>query len=182
MNNDQAQKTGSSIKITDMVITSLLIALVYIATSVIKLKLPISLNGGLIHMGNSMLFTAALLFGPRKGAAAGAFGMALFDLLSEWAAWAPFTFVVRGVMGYIIGKTAFMNHKSGRNWAYNILGILLGTIWMLFGYYMTEVILYGNWILPFSSMIGNMVQIVIGAVIALPLTAALQRVKVLNLA
>lgn len=177
MNNYQTEKKGTTIQIRDMVITSLLIALVFIATSVIKIKLPISLTGGLIHMGNTMLFTAALLFGPKKAAVAGAFGMALFDLTGEWAAWAPFTFVVRGLMGYIIGKIAFMNNKSGRNWAYNILGILLGTIWMLFGYYMTEVILYGNWVQPFYSILGNVVQIVIGAVIALPLSAALQRVK-----
>jgi undecaprenyl-diphosphatase UppP len=79
-----------------------------------------------------MLFTAAIVFGPRKGAVSGAFGMALFDALSEYAAWAPFTFVVRGIMGYIIGKTANMNNKSGRNWAYNLLGIFLGGIWMIY--------------------------------------------------
>ncbi|MDF2591662.1 MAG: putative rane protein [Clostridia bacterium] len=168
---------ATSNRIKDMVMTSLLIALVFVATSFIKIRLPISLNGGLIHMGNSMLFTAAIVFGPRKGAFAGAFGMALFDFLSEWAAWTPFTFVVRGVMGYIIGKVAYLNNKKGVNWAYNLMGIFLGSIWMLIGYYFTEVILYGNWIQPFTSIPGNVIQILIGIVVALPLSAALKRAK-----
>jgi len=157
--------------------TALLIALVFIATSFIKIKLPVSVNGGLIHMGNTMLFTASLVFGGRKGAAAGAFGMALFDFFSEWAAWTPFTFVVRGVMGYLIGKIAYLNHKSGRSWAYNLLGIVVGALWMIAGYYLTEVILYGNWLQPMTSILGNVTQIVIGAAVALPLTAALKKAK-----
>jgi uncharacterized membrane protein len=177
LKNYQSENLTRPNKVKDMVVTSLLIALVFVATSFIKIRLPISLNGGLIHMGNSMLFTAAIVFGPRKGAAAGAFGMALFDLMGEWAAWAPFTFVVRGVMGYIIGKVAYLNNKNGLNWAYNMLGILFGSIWMLVGYYFTEVILYGNWIQPFTSIPGNVIQILIGVVVALPLSAALKRAK-----
>lgn len=178
MNNEYNQHVTQSSKILDMVITSLLIALVFVSTSFIKIKLPISINGGLIHMGNTMLFTAALLFGPKKGAAAGAFGMALFDFFSEWAMWTPFTFVVRGVMGFLIGKVAYSNNKSGQSWAYNLLGITVGAVWMLAGYYISEVILYGNWLQPATSIIGNITQIVIGAVVALPLTAALKKAKI----
>ncbi len=177
MNHYSTNKFVAVRPVRDMVITALLIALVFVATSFIKLRLPFAPNGGLIHMGNSMLFTAALVFGPRKGAAAGAFGMALFDLLSEWVVWAPFTFVVRGVMGYIIGKIAYANHKSGKSWAYNLLGILMGTLWMLAGYYTTEVILYKNWLQPLTSIPGNLIQAAIGTLIALPLSAALKKAK-----
>jgi uncharacterized membrane protein len=177
LKDNQSGNLIKSYNIKDMVITSLLIALVFVATSFIKVRLPISLNGGLIHMGNSMLFTAAIVFGPRKGAAAGAIGMGLFDFLSEWAAWTPFTVIVRGVMGYIIGKVAYLNNKKGFSWAYNLLGISLGSIWMLIGYYFTEVILYGNWMQPLTSIPGNVIQILIGVVVALPLSAALKRAK-----
>lgn len=178
MNSNHNTNNRNPIKLRDTVLTALLIALVYVATSVIRFKLPFSPNGGLVHMGNTMLFTAALVFGARKGAAAGAFGMAMFDFFSEWAVWTPFTFVVRGVMGYIIGKVAYLNHKQGRNWAYNLLGIFLGSIWMLIGYYLSEVILYGNWIQPLSSIPGNILQIVIGTFISLPLSAALKKAKI----
>lgn len=75
----------------DLVESSLLIALVFIATKFINIRLPISINGGLIHLGNVMLFTSAIVFGKRKGALAGGIGMALFDLVSGWTLWAPFT-------------------------------------------------------------------------------------------
>ena len=29
--------------------------------------------------------------------------MGLFDLLSGWTAWAPFTFIIVGIMGYVVG-------------------------------------------------------------------------------
>lgn len=64
----------------------------------INIRLPLASTGGLVHLGNTMLFIAAIVFGKRKGVIAGAFSIGLFDLLSAWAIWAPFTFVVRGVI------------------------------------------------------------------------------------
>ena len=113
----------------DLAETSLLIALVFIATRFINIRLPLASTGGLVHLGNTMLFIAAIVFGKRKGAIAGAFGMGLFDLLSEWAIWAPFTFVVRGVMGYIIGSIAWSGNKKGESIKTNIWS--MDDIWLL---------------------------------------------------
>lgn len=162
----------------DLVISGLLISLVFIATKFINIRLPISINGGLIHLGNTMLFMSAIVFGAKKGAAAGALGMAFFDISSGWAAWAPFTFVIRGVMGFIIGWMANTNEKNGNSILWNMVAIIIAGIWMLAGYYMTEVILYGNWISPMTSIPGNITQIVVGAVIGLPISAALKRTKI----
>ena len=146
----------------DLVLTGLLTAMVFSATMFINIRLPISVNGGLIHMGNIVLFLTAFLFGKKKGAIAGAFGMGLFDILSGWTAWAPFTFVIRGVMGYLIGAISHSNHKEGVHVPTNVLAIFVGGLWMMAGYYLTEVILYGNWISPSTSIPGNIVQIVFG--------------------
>ncbi|MFR3071490.1 MAG: ECF transporter S component [Paeniclostridium sp.] len=60
-------------------------ALVYIATRFINIRLPREVRfGGLVHLGNTMLFIAKNRI-YQKGARRGAFGMGLFDLLSEWA-------------------------------------------------------------------------------------------------
>ncbi|MCH4886481.1 ECF transporter S component [Acidaminobacter sp. JC074] len=165
-------------KTKDMVISALLITLVFVATRFINIRLPISINGGLIHAGNTMLFLAAIVFGKKKGAIAGAFGMGLFDVLSGWLAWTPFTFLVRGVMGYIIGHIAWMNGKEGNSFTLNLIGIIVGGLWMLVGYYFTEVLLYGNWVAPFTSIPGNITQIVFGALVGLPLVIALKKTKV----
>lgn len=159
----------------DIVETSLLIALVFIATRFINIRLPIASNGGLVHLGNAMLFISAIVFGNKKGACSGAFGMALFDLLSEWAIWAPFTFIIRGVMGYIIGSIAWSKNKQGNSVITNIIAISISGVWMVIGYYITECILYGNYIQPIGSIPGNITQIVVGIIIGIPISKVLKR-------
>lgn len=77
-----------------LTITAAFVALTYIFTAFINVKLPIAANGGLIHLGNVPLFIGAILFGKKTGAIAGGIGMGLFDLLSGWTLWAPFTLVI----------------------------------------------------------------------------------------
>ncbi|MGL5717683.1 MAG: ECF transporter S component [Paraclostridium sp.] len=172
---NSVEKVSKSFKTRDIVETGLLIALVFIATRFINIRLPIASTGGLVHLGNTMLFISAIVFGKKKGAIAGAFGMALFDLLSEWAIWAPFTFIVRGVMGYIIGSIAWSNDKKGNNVTINVVAIIISGIWMIFGYYITEMILYGNHIKAIASIPGNITQIAIGLIIGLPIAKILKR-------
>ena len=160
----------------DFALNGVLIALVFIATYFIQIRLPISINGGLVHLGNVVLFTIAILYGGRKGAVAGAFGMGIFDVVSGWMAWAPFTFVIRGLMGWIIGSIAHRNGKEGRNVALNTLGIAAGSVVMIAGYYVTEGILYGNWIAPVTSIPGNLTQLGFG-LLSLALAPALMKTR-----
>ncbi|MBS4539025.1 ECF transporter S component [Clostridium sp. D2Q-11] len=160
----------------DMVITSLLIGLVFIFTKFINIRLPISINGGLIHMGTVMLVITSINFGKKKGAISGAFGMAIFDIVSGWTAWAPFTFVVRGVMGYIIGRIS--EKKDGKSVIYNFIAVIIGGIWMIGGYYLTEYILYGNFFAPVTSIPGNAIQIALALVIGIPLSLIIKKSNV----
>lgn len=100
MNTKQAAaaaKSGYSTK--ELVLDAMFIALTYVFTAFVNVRLPIAANGGLIHLGNVPLFICAILLGKRTGMLAGAFGMGLFDLLSGWTAWAPFTFCDRRCYG-----------------------------------------------------------------------------------
>ena len=101
--SERSMRNMSRNRIQELVITALFIALVYVCTWQINIRLPFMGTGGLIHLGNVPLFIGAFLFGRRTGALCGAFGMALFDLMSGWAAWSPFTFVIVGLMGYTVG-------------------------------------------------------------------------------
>lgn len=152
----------SNVMVKDLVITGLLVAIVFISTYVIQFHLPISLNGGLIHCGNIALFLIAIVFGKKKGAIAGGFGMMLFDVFSQYMVWAPFTFVIRALMGYIVGAMAHSNNAAGKKFSYNLIGILLSAFILFPGYYFTQVILYGDWITPFNSIPGDMVQYIFG--------------------
>ena len=59
------KKSGITTK--ELVIDAMLIALTYIFTAFVNLRLPIAANGGLIHLGNVPLFLAAIIFGRRTG-------------------------------------------------------------------------------------------------------------------
>ena len=154
----------------ELVITGLSIALVFVATCFINIRLPIG-QGGLIHLGNVPLFLIAILFGKKIGALAGAFGMGLFDLMGGWTPWAPATFVIVGLMGYIVGWIA--EHKDDMT-GY-VLAILAACSIKIVGYYIAEGFIYGNWIAPVTSIPGNLVQIGVAAVLVLPIAEVVRR-------
>lgn len=171
----ELNKSKSKFKTKDMVETALLTSLVFVATAFINIRLPILASGGLVHLGTVMLFITAIVFGKEKGAIAGAIGMAIFDLSSGWALWAPFTFIVRGVMGYMVGYITWSKNRGGNNFFINVLAVILSGAWMIGGYYITEGILYGNWISPMMSIPGNITQIVIGLIVGLPIAKILKK-------
>mgnify|MGYP002608555056 FL=1 len=170
MNNSAAANTSSAKQVA---INGISIALVFIATGFINLRLPIVANGGLIHLGNVPLFLAAIIFGKKTGAISGAVGMALFDLFSGWTLWAPFTFIIVGIMGWVVGKIT--EDKSHNTILWYVIAILAALAIKIVGYYIAEGIIYGNWVAPAASIPGNIVQILTAAVIVLPLAKPLKK-------
>lgn len=154
-----------------LVVTALAIALTYVFTAFVNIRLPIAANGGLIHLGNVPLFVFAIIFGKKTGAIAGGIGMGLFDLFSGWTAWAPFTLVVVGLMGYTVGAITEKKWSYDRTMAAMLaaLGIKIG------GYYIAEGIIYGNWVAPVTSIPGNVVQVVTAMIIVMTLIVPLRR-------
>lgn len=153
----------SEAKIQFLAMTAMAAALTYVFTAFVNVRLPIAANGGLIHLGNVPLFVMAMLFGRKIGMTAGAVGMGLFDFLSGWTLWAPFTFVIVGVMGYVIG--AVCEKHSQYHW--KVLSVILALGIKVAGYYLAEIVLYGNWIAPMASVPGNVIQITVAGVIVL---------------
>ena len=156
-----AAKKGYSTK--ELVLDAMFIALTYVFTAFVNVRLPIAANGGLIHLGNVPLFICAILLGKRTGMLAGAFGMGLFDLLSGWTAWAPFTFVIVGAMGYAVGAITEGHHSLMRD----AIAIAVACVIKVVGYYIAEVIIYHNVFAPVASIPGNLVQIGTAAVIVM---------------
>ncbi len=172
----QKTKSYSKPSTLDLVLTSMLIALVFVATLLLNIKLPITANGGLVHLGTAMLFIVSILFGPKKGAIAAAVGMGLFDLFSAWTLWAPFTFLTRGLQGYIVGKIAWSKGRNGRSSGFNLFATIISVPFMLGGYYICETVLYSSWIMPAASIPGNIVQNVVGICVAIPACIALKKI------
>ncbi|MEG0553700.1 MAG: ECF transporter S component [Carnobacterium sp.] len=172
----QKTTTYSNVRTFDLIVTSMLIALVFVATILLNIKLPIAANGGLVHLGTGMLFIASIVFGPKKGALAGAIGMGLFDLVSAYTLWAPFTIVARGLQGYIVGKIAWSNGRKGNSLVFNLIATIASIPFMLAVYYICERVIYGSWVLPLASIPGNIVQNVVGICVALPVCIVLKKI------
>ena len=99
--------------------------------------------------------------------------MALFDILSPYAIWAPFTLVIRLLMGWLIGTISHGKKSYGRNTPRNILALLASLPLLIGGYYVAEAILYGNWIAPLQSVSGNLGQYIVGFIGSLALNRIL---------
>lgn len=85
-------------------VASILSALTAVLTYVPGLALP-SPTGGYTHVGDTIIYLAALLLGPAIGATVGLVGPLIADLLIGYPRWYV-TLVAHGLQGYIadLGK------------------------------------------------------------------------------
>lgn len=148
-------------------------ALIFVATAFINLRLPITANGGLIHLGNVPLFLTACRFSPTNAFFSGALGMALFDMMGGWFLWAPFTFFIVGAIGYAFAKI----YQAKPGFMGYALAVLAALVIKIIGYYIAEGIIYGNWVAPMTSIPGNCVQILTAGIIAYPILKLLPKTK-----
>lgn len=170
----QAEESVKNTGIRSITIAALAMALVYVFTAFVNVQLPFGGKGGLIHLGNIPLFIFAIIFGKKVGAVAGGVGMGLFDLLSGWTMWAPFTLVIVACMGYVTGLVT----EKKKGYAGYVLAMLLALVIKVVGYYIAEGIIYGNWIVPAASIPGNVIQVGTAAVVVLIIIEPLRRAAI----
>jgi len=103
-------------------ITSLGICLVSLAT--ISLQVSIPATQGYFNLGETMVYTFALLFGPRVGLIAGGVGSALADLLTGYLPYAPATLIIKAVEGFIVGYLSRTLTKISRK-KWKVLTLIL---------------------------------------------------------
>lgn len=173
--NSNYSSTGAHIR--DIVQMGLLSALTFVAAWAIHIPYG---NGGVIHLGDSMIFLTAVIFGRRYAAVSGAIGMTMFDILSGFSVWAPYTLVIKAVMGLIAGSLANQGGSKGRSVVKNAAGMVLAGIWMILGYYAAEAIITWNITQPLFSILGNVIQVGAGAAIAFVIIAAIKKTSYFN--
>lgn len=167
------KKTISSfITITDLVQVSLMAALTYV--TLIAFNVPIG-SKAVLHLGDGMVFLAAVLLGRKKAFFSAAIGCTIFDILSPYIIWAPFTFIIKGTMGYIVGLIAYRNGKEGNSVKNNILAFIIGGLFMTAGYFVAGRFIYGSFAVAMADIPGNILQIIGGMAVALPLSKPLKK-------
>ena len=151
---------------------ALAIALVCVSTMVIQIPIPL----GYMHLGNTIILLCAFLFGSRVGLAAGGIGSALADLLTGYAFWAPWTLVIKGLMGFAIGFIA--NRECGHAKMLRprtAIASAAGIIIMIFGYFVAGSIIYGSIYTGALQIPGLSVEGIIGIGLFYALRLALEK-------
>lgn len=100
-------------------------------------KVP--MGGGYVHFGDSIIYVTAIMLGPAAGAIVGAVGHGMADFLSGYAVFVIPTLIIKGVMGYVIGKIVH-NHIDVKHYA---LGSLAALVIVTVGYFVAEIPLMG---------------------------------------
>ena len=115
----------------------LLVALTCVATMIIQI--PIPATQGYVNIGDSIVLISAIFFGPQVGFVAGGLGSGLADLLSGYPQWAIATFIIKGIMGFAIGKIVY-RHVDIKHF---IIGGIVALVIVTGGYFVAEIPLMG---------------------------------------
>ena len=150
----------------------LMAALIALLTAYVRLDILffLSMHSGYAHLGDVGIVIASLLMGPFAAVPA-ALGSAIADLLAGYVTYAPFTLVIKGAMGFFMGKWLVAKRFSARN----IALLLLTAAFMVGAYFLTDTLLYGVEA-AIGSVVGNCVQgaaMLAGGVVILPIYCSL---------
>ena len=116
-------------------LTGIMAALTAVATMIIQIPTP--QTRGYINLGDTMVMLSGMLFGPVVGFLAGGLGSAAADLLSGYAHWAPFTLIIKGTEGAVVGLA------YRRSSFFLLVATVIAGFIMVAGYFTVEVFLYG---------------------------------------
>ena len=95
-------------------------------------KVPI--GGGYVHFGDCIIYVAAMILGPIPGAIVGAIGHSLADFISGYPIFCIPTFIIKGIMGFAIGKIVY-RHVDIKHF---IIGGIVALVIVTGGYFVAE--------------------------------------------
>ncbi len=159
-----------------LVVTGILAGLTFLVTSFTKIPSPF-MPKAYYHAGDSIIFLSAMTLGAPMTAFVAGIGSFFSDLYLGFPAFMFATLIIKGIMGYIAGK--FLYSDNGAPSAMRkFLGILLSGLWMVFGYYIFEVIILGyDWRVGLIDAVANLAQVAVGGIIFIPLSYSAARFK-----
>jgi len=140
--------------------------------------IPIPATSGYFNIGEGIVYTAALVFGPFVGSFTGG-SVAIADiLLPGMAQFTPGTLVFKGIEGFIVG---FLNRKLQKHTSNLSLSaavsVVVGGLEMVAGYFIYEQLFLGySMVAALVEGSYNIVQLIVGLIVAVPIMYVVLRV------
>jgi len=153
-----------SVNVRGLTLNALMAALVFVLTRLVQVPTP---TRGYVHLGDVGVVFTALAFGPTVGAIAGGLGTALADLSSGYGMWAPFSLVIHGLQGYLLGRLA---RRGTLNTPQILLLTVVNILVVAGGYLIAGLILVGS--AAITEVPANALQAFSGNLLGIPLYLA----------
>lgn len=152
-----------------MIFGSLGIALIFLAT--FYLKIP-SVGQGYIHLGDGFLLLFASVLSPTLSFVCAGIGSTIADIVGGYTIYAIPTFFIKGLEALMI---TYMLIKLPKK--FHVIAYVIGSIWMILGYYVFDVYLTENWIVSLAGIPANCVQAIAGIIIVFLLTPIIRNMN-----
>ena len=158
-------------KTKNLTMAGIMAALTTLMTAYIC-HIPIGVNGGYIHFGDSLIYLAAVLLPTPYALGAAAIGGGLADLLTA-PMWTPATVIIKMLL-----VLPFTNKSSKIITSRNLVATVIAYMISGIGYFLAEYLLFGTWAVFFVSMAQTLIQSLGSAVVFIAVSIALDKAQV----
>jgi len=150
-------------------------AVVFVATY--SFVVPIPATSGYFNLGETAIYIVALIFGSLVGSLAGGIGSMISDVLLA-PQFAPGTLVIKGIEGALVGSLSARLKPHVHSFTIRAsIAIVIGGLEMVAGYFIYEQLALGY---PMAAALAevpfNLVQMLVGLIVALPVVHGVLRV------
>jgi len=171
--NIKPMEHKESMRIRYLSMAGVLATMIILATAYIC-HIPVGMNGGYIHFGDSLIYLAAAVLPKPYAMLAAAVGGGMADLLT-----APMWFVATVIIKMLL-VLPFTNKAKKVICLRNVIATVIAGVISVIGYVIAEYFLFGSWSVLLLSLVPSMIQSGGSAVFFVMFGVALDKVHIKN--
>jgi uncharacterized membrane protein len=162
------QENKNALKVA---VVAVLTAVVVVFTLVVRIPTA----KGYLNLCDVAIVFIAFTFGPWSAFIAAALGTALADLISGYAQWAPISFVVHGLEGFLVALIVKQRADVLVSWPRKICAGLVCVATVSLGYFALSVLFISTVSVAAAEIPGNIIQSGVGFVLGMAVSVAVKR-------
>jgi uncharacterized membrane protein len=152
-------------------VVAVLTAVVVVFTMIVRIPTA----KGYLNLCDVAICFIAFTFGPWTAFIAGGLGTALADLISGYAQWAPISFIVHGVEGFLVALIVRQKAAQAIPFFKKVAAGLICIATVTLGYFVLSGIFISGFSVAAAEIPGNIAQSAVGVVLGLAVSYAVQR-------
>ncbi len=160
-------------KVLKHIITAMFIALVCIATMIIRIPTP---TNGYINLGDCFVLLSGWLLGPVYGVIAAGVGSMLADFIAGYSIYAIATLIIKSIMCFL----AWSIFTAKKNIAFQLISAITAEAFMAFSYFLFECVFLGQGLAASFGLAANIMQGVVGILLSIPVFLVFKRNRILS--